>query len=70
MIQVEELAIMLWNHPYITLKVGFSRKYYVWYSSDDWDHPLLIKGQLISKCPYEKSVLSKIPTKIFPRFLP
>ena len=28
------------------------------------------KGQLISKCPYEKSVLSKIPTKIFPRFLP
>ena len=23
------------------------------------------KGQLISKCPYEKSVLSKIPTKIF-----
>ena len=21
------------------------------------------KGQLISKCPYEKSVLSKIPTK-------
>ena len=29
-------------------------------------HP---KGQLISKCPYEKSVLSKIPTKKFPRFL-
>ena len=28
-----------------------------------------IKGQLISKCPYEKSVLSKIPTKKFPRFL-
>ena len=28
------------------------------------------KGQLISKCPYEKSVLSKIPTKKFPRFLP
>ena len=28
------------------------------------------KGQLISKCPYEKSVLSKIPTKNFPRFLP
>ena len=27
------------------------------------------KGQLISKCPYEKSVLSKIPTKKFPRFL-
>ena len=34
--------------------------------------PILInvtKGQLISKCPYEKSVLSKIPTKKFPRFL-
>ena len=28
------------------------------------------KGQLISKCPYEKSVLSKIQTKKFPRFLP
>ena len=28
------------------------------------------KGQLISECPYEKSVLSKIPTKKFPRFLP
>ena len=27
------------------------------------------KGQLISKCPYEKSVLSKIPTKKIPRFL-
>ena len=27
------------------------------------------KGQLISKCPYEKSVSSKIPTKIFLRFL-
>ena len=23
------------------------------------------KGQLISKCPYEKSVSSKIPTKLF-----
>ena len=31
---------------------------------------LKVKGQLISKCPYEKSVLSKIPTKKFPRFLP
>ena len=31
---------------------------------------LVTKGQLISKCPYEKSVSSKIPTKIFPRFLP
>ena len=28
------------------------------------------KGQLISKCPCEKSVLSKIPTKKFPRFEP
>ena len=28
------------------------------------------KSQLISKCPYEKSVSSKIPTKKFPRFLP
>ena len=28
------------------------------------------KGQLISKCPYEKSVSSKIPTKIFLGFLP
>ena len=31
---------------------------------------VLAKGQLISKCPYEKSVSSKIPTKIFLRFLP
>ena len=31
---------------------------------------ILDKGQLISKCPYEKSVLSKIPTKKFPGFLP
>jgi hypothetical protein len=29
----------------------------------------IIKGQLISKCPHEKSALSKIPTKKFPRFL-
>ena len=29
-----------------------------------------IKGQLISKCPYEKSVSSKIPTKIFLDFCP
>ena len=28
------------------------------------------KGQLISKCPDEKSVSSKIPTKIFLRLLP
>ena len=28
------------------------------------------KGQLISKCPYEKSVLSKIPTKLFLDFCP
>ena len=28
------------------------------------------KGQLISKCPYEKSVSSKIPTKIFVNFCP
>ena len=28
------------------------------------------KGQLISKCPYEKSVSSKIPMKIFLRFMP
>ena len=27
------------------------------------------KGHLISKCPYEKSVWTKIATKIFPRFL-
>ena len=27
------------------------------------------KGQLTSKCPYDKSVSSKIPKKIFPRFL-
>ena len=27
-------------------------------------------GQLISKCPYEKSVSSKIPTKIFLEFCP
>ena len=33
-------------------------------------HFAFCKGQLISKCPYEKSVLSKIPTKKFPRFLP
>ena len=37
----------------------------------DAQHVLkVIKGQLISKCPYEKSVSSKIPTKKFPRFLP
>ena len=29
----------------------------------------MTKGQLISKCPDEKSVLSKIPTKKFPRYL-
>jgi hypothetical protein len=30
----------------------------------------LTKGQLISKCPYEKSVSSKIPTKICLEFCP
>ena len=33
-------------------------------------HMYLLKGQLISKCPYEKLVSSKIPTKKIPRFLP
>ena len=28
------------------------------------------KGQLISKCPYEMIVSSKIPMKLFPGFLP
>ena len=28
------------------------------------------KGQIISECPYEIIVLTKIPTKKFPRFLP
>ena len=32
--------------------------------------PDVSKGQLISKCPYEKSVSSKIPKKKFPKFLP
>ena len=44
-----------------------------------WSHKLSLilrgvrrelKGQLISKCAYEKSVLSKIPTKIFLDFCP
>ena len=30
----------------------------------------LVKGQLISKCPYEKSVSSKMPMKIFLNFCP
>ena len=34
------------------------------------DEEATTKGQLISKCPYEKSVSSKIPTKIFLGFLP
>ena len=29
---------------------------------------VLFKGQLVSKCPYERSVSSKIPTKIFLEF--
>ena len=32
-------------------------------------HPAT-KGQLISKCPYEKSVSSKLPTKLFLDFCP
>ena len=31
---------------------------------------LVVKGQLISKCPYGKSVSSKIPTKLFLDFCP
>ena len=31
---------------------------------------IITKGQLISKCPYEKSVSSKIPMKIFLDFCP
>ena len=31
---------------------------------------ILFKGQLISKCPYEKLVSSKIPTKLFLDFCP
>ena len=37
---------------------------------DDTDDVVPDKGLLISKCPYEKSVSSKIPTKTFLRFLP
>ena len=33
-------------------------------------HLQITKGQLISKCPYEKSVSSKIPTKKFDNFCP
>ena len=29
-----------------------------------------VKGQIISECPYEIIVWTKIPTKKFPRFLP
>ena len=51
-------------------RVGFKSMY---------DEPVIVipniesqqgKGPLISKCPYEKSVSSKIPTKKFTRFLP
>ena len=31
---------------------------------------LVTKGQIISECPYEITVWTKIPTKKFPRFLP
>ena len=30
----------------------------------------IVKGQLISKCPFGVIVWTKIPTKNFPRFLP
>ena len=30
----------------------------------------VFKGQIISKCPYEKIVCPKLATKKFPRFLP
>ena len=31
---------------------------------------MLLKGQIVSKCPYEIIVYPKIATKIFPRFVP
>ena len=37
---------------------------------DESDEATANKGLLISKCPYEKSVSSKIPTKIFLKFCP
>ena len=40
---------------------------YPWTSIEEL---LLNEGQLISKCPYEKSVSSKTPTKIFLDFRP
>ena len=30
----------------------------------------MLKGQIISECPYEIIVWTKIPTKKLPRFLP
>ena len=54
----------------------FSQNLYFFFFLANWqrktrqlDGLYMLKGQLISKCPYEKSVLSKIPTKKFLRFL-
>ena len=39
-------------------------------SASCWIAQSLVKGQIISECPYEKIVYPKIATKKFPRFLP
>ena len=53
-------------------KIGQCDNYVLqwWVELDDELSWLFTEGQIISECPYEKSVSSKLPTKIFLNFCP
>ena len=65
-----QLVIRVSSSIDTTFRNYFKIKLYVQKKDEQHLFYNVTKGQLISKCPYEKSVSSKIPTKIFLGFLP
>ena len=67
----EETKHMTSNTSYINRKrYSLLQKSYITLCVKKLDLQYITKSQLISKCPYEKSVSSKIPTKLFLDFCP
>ena len=73
-------AGLLRQATYTTTRLGIYTYLFETFSGTDGKPPgffmkaalgeYLDKGQLVSKCPFGVIVWTKIPTKIFPRFLP
>ena len=72
-----QVSRYLWRPPW-NFKIFFSRPLFIIILSQIWFQDLRFysiystssKGQIISECPYEIIVWTKIPMKKFPRFLP